>query len=39
VSGVKILLSKLNPLLDLSEVVMEPRITSITIAQGKIVVK
>jgi len=39
VSGVKILLSKLNPILDLSEVVMKPRITSITIAEGKIVVK
>jgi len=39
VSGVKILLSKLNPILDLSEVVMKPRITSITIGNGKIVVK
>ncbi|MBM3474964.1 MAG: DUF2993 domain-containing protein [Armatimonadetes bacterium] len=39
VSGVKILLSKLNPILDLSEVVMKPRITSITIEEGKIVVK
>jgi len=39
VSGVKLLLSKLNPILDLSEVIMKPRINSITIADGKIVVK
>lgn len=38
VSGVKVLLSKLNPLLDLSEVVMKPKIKTITVDKGKLVV-
>jgi hypothetical protein len=39
VSGVKILLSKLNPILDLSDVVMEPRVTSLSIEEGRLIVK
>lgn len=39
VSGVKILVSKLNPILDLSEVIMQPRITSLTIEQGRLVAR
>jgi hypothetical protein len=37
VSGVKILLSRLNPILDLSEVIMQPRLTSLTVEDGKLV--
>jgi hypothetical protein len=36
VSGVKLLLSKLNPLLDLSDVIMQPKVTAITIEDGKL---
>jgi len=37
VSGVKILLSRLNPLLDLSSVIMKPKVNSLTIEDGKLV--
>jgi hypothetical protein len=39
VSGVKILLSRLNPILDLSDVVMQPKVTSLTIEEGRLVAK
>lgn len=37
VSGVKLLLSKLNPILDLSTVIMQPRVNAITIEEGRLV--
>jgi hypothetical protein len=37
VSGVKLLLSKLNPLLDLSNVIMKPKVNTLTIEDGKLI--
>ena len=39
ISGLKVLLSKLNPILDLSTVIMKPKITSMEVKDGKLVAK
>jgi len=39
VSGVKLLLSKLNPILDLTGVIMQPRVNSLTIEDGKLIAR
>ena len=39
VSGVKVVLAKINPLLDLSTVVMKPRIASMVVENGKLVAR
>ena len=39
VSGLKVLLAKLNPILDLSTVIMKPKITSLEVKDGKLIAK
>ena len=39
VSGVRMILAKINPLLDLSTVVMKPKVNVITVESGKLTIK
>jgi len=39
VSGIKVVLAKINPLLDMSTVVMKPKMTTMTVENGKLVVE
>ncbi|MGQ9732959.1 MAG: LmeA family phospholipid-binding protein [Candidatus Zipacnadales bacterium] len=39
ISGVRVLLSRLNPLLDLSQVIMQPRIRSLTLENGRLIAR
>lgn len=39
ISGLKVLLAKLNPILDLSTVIMRPKITTMEVKDGKLVAK